>query len=156
MSSQESENNNGWFMVAVTSSAMTPEVISGVVPVHRLIVVAIHILLWCLRWLKWFAPTAFRLYNRCPTAQEPMNVQRKIFLWQYCPCPLALPNNGTLFLLQAQESFHSPLTMKLCSPACITLFPSHSGCPFTTDSSPLLRTDLWSLSISAQSPPKCF
>ena len=44
----------------------------------------------------------------CPTLRESMHVQRKKFQWWSTPSPPALPNNGTLLLLQAQTSSQFP------------------------------------------------
>ena len=42
-------------------------------------------------------------------SQESTHVQRKIFLWQSAPPPLALPNSDALLLLWAQTSSHVSL-----------------------------------------------
>ena len=83
-----------------------------------------------------------------------MNAQRKIFLWQYTPTPLSLPDNGTLLLLRAQAFFWVPLDVVLCFPTHDEPIPSPSGCLHTVKSSPLPRTDLWSLSLSTQPLPE--
>ena len=67
------------------------------------------------------------------------------------PC-LPLPNNGALPLLWAWGSFLTAVI--LCSPACGAPLPRPSGCLHTANTSPVPRTDLWSLGLSAQSPPK--
>ena len=65
-----------------------------------------------------------------------------------------LPNNGTLLLLQAQTSSWVSPAVAFRSPAGGTPLPSPSGCLHTANPSPLLGTDLWSLSLSAQVPPE--
>ena len=66
-----------------------------------------------------------------------------------CPFPIM----GALILLQAQASSQVPLTVVFCFSAHGTLLPSPSGCLYTASPSPLLRTDLWSLSLSVQPCP---
>ena len=148
------------------------------VPVHRPLVVAGHAHLWCLRWLLWFAPTIYRsckrphvtlsplllsphkrcvptcsLCQRCPTLWEFACAQGKIFLWQSTLLPLVLSNNGALLLLWALTSSKVPSAMAFHSPRHGTLLSSPSSCFHRANSSPLARTDLWSLSLSLQPPP---
>ena len=104
-------------------------------------------------------PIACSLQKRCfaaclPTLWESMHVQRKIFLWQSTPVPLALPNSGTLLLLQAQISSWDPLAVMFHTPALGTPLPSPSSYLHTSNPSPLSGTHLWSPSLSAQPPSK--
>ena len=90
-----------------------------------------------------------------PILQQFITLQRKTFLQQSSPPPLALPKNGTLLLLQAQISFSWVSLLWISTPQTLvhhSLAPS--GYLFTTSTSPLPGTDLWSLSLSAQLPPK--
>ena len=78
-------------------------------------------------------------HGRHPTTQEPMHAQRKMFL---CVPPISCQ-------------------WYLASPAGPGLLPHSLGCdaplpvPLMANSSPLLGTDLHSLSLSAQPPPNC-
>ena len=85
-----------------------------------------------------------------PAAQELLHEERKIFLWQSAFPSLAIPNNGTLFLLQAQACLWVPLATTLHFPTLGAPPPSPSGFHHTANPSPFPRTDLWSLSLSAQ------
>ena len=101
-------------------------------------------------------PLVHSLYKRFLITQSPALLeatcaQRKIFLWQSTPHPLALSSNGTLLLLQAQTSSWVLLAVVFCSAALATPLHSPSGCLHTAKPS-LSRTDLQSLSLSAQLP----
>ena len=100
---QGNERNIEYHLVAVPSSALTPEITGAeVVPVHGPLVMVGHAHLWSLRWLwqvaldahsphkrhlathslskRW--PTAWCPPKSCPATPEPAYAQRKIFLWQ--------------------------------------------------------------------------
>ena len=89
----------------------------------------------------------------CPALWESAHAQGKRLLWQPTPPPLIFSSNGTLLLL-SQNSSWVPLAMTLCSSAYYVPLPSPSGCHHTANPSPLPGTDLWSLSLRTQSPPK--
>ena len=65
---------------------------------------------------------------------------------------LTLPNNGALLFLWAQTSSQVPSAVALSSVAHRALLPSPSGC--LLNSSPFSRTDLLSVSVSAQTLPE--
>ena len=84
------------------------------------------------------------------------------FLWWPFPTLLILTNNGALPLLWVL-TFSWVLSVMACciswplpygSLTCGALFLSPLGCLHTINPSPLLGTDLQSLSLSAQPPPK--
>ena len=80
------------------------------------------------------------------------------FLWWSAPPPLTLPNNGTLFSCGPRPPPRFPLLWRSSppphSPAHGKLLLSPSGWLYKANPSPHPRTDLWSLSLSAQAPPK--
>ena len=102
------------------------------------------------------SPCKRHLTANSPAIRESTHVQRKIFLWQPNPPPLALPNNDALFLLQAQTSFQFPLAVALCFPALGTPLPSLSGCLHIANLSPVLTTRAWvSVPSHSQSISDC-
>ena len=89
------------------------------------------------------------MIRRCWILSNPFSasIERKILC---CPFSSALPNNGALLLLCALASFCAPSAVALCSTVHSAQLPSPSGCLQTANSSDLPGTDLWSLSLSAQ------
>ena len=92
--------------------------------------------------------------GRCPATWEPVHVQRRCSSDGPIPPPLALPQNGPLFLLQSWAFFCTPLALVLHSPAMAYSSPPPSVCHHPANPSPLPKTDLQSLSLRAQPPPK--
>ena len=140
--SQGSEGNR-WCLVAVPSSAVTPEVtgaISG-----------------ACSWTPSGGMPHLLLESEmteviCSYLQQPVQVStppKSLCLTrERCPYsvpdppPFALTSSAALFLLQAQASSPAPLAVALCSPAHQAPLPSPSGSLHTTNPSPLPRSDL--------------
>lgn len=118
---------------------------------------------WPLRALARGAPTPVAHERDTPSPiactrgalpSKSPHVHRRILLWWPAPPPLALSHNSTLTLLWAQTSSQVPLAVVFCSPAHGTPLPSPLGCLHTTNPSLLPKNDLWSLSLSTQTPPE--
>ena len=89
-----------------------------------------------------------------PAPNESTHSQRKMFLWQSAPAPLALL---TLVFCFSWGSRHPPSFPQVwCSTSqpLAQCFLSPSSCLHTANSSPLSGTDLQSLSISIQPLPE--
>ena len=68
--------------------------------------------------------------------------------------PLALPNNGTLLLLESQNSSWVPSAVVFGFPAHGAPLPRPSVCLHTANPNPLPGTELQSLSLSMWPPPE--
>ena len=69
------------------------------------------------------------------------------------PLLLTLHNSVSLLLLPAQTSSQVSSAVVFYSPPCGTQLPVPSGCIHTANSSPLPRTELWSLSLNTRTCP---
>ena len=154
MHSQGSESNKGWHSVVVPPSVAFPEMTqaagsacswtpSGDGPHPPL----------KSEMAEGFALAIHSLHKKCLLPKS-LHICREIYSYGHpTPPPPALPNNGTLLLLQTQDSSNVPSAMRLCSPAYSTLFPSLSCCLHTANHSPLSRTEFQSLTLSTQHQP---
>ena len=132
------------------------------VPVHGTLVAVSHTLLWSQRPPVDHARSTLSclvhagdsttiagairaITTSSPTLQDSVNLQRKKFLSHSAP-PLDLPIMVPCFSCEPRPAPGFPVVVHHS--------PDLSGCLCTANPNPLPRTDLQSLSLSAQPPPK--
>ena len=145
MHSQGSESKNGWCLVVVPSSALTPEVARS----------ASGVCSW--------APSGGRPHPLmdskmaavlCPQHMRAHGCTEKDIPMAICPSSSLPPQQSCLTSPWSQPPpVLSWLWVALCSPACRSPLPSPLGYLHIANTSPFPGTDLYSLSLSTSPHP---